>query len=51
MAKQLIILRHSKTEKINPAGDPARELTKPGRRWAMEAGREIQEAVGCLTCW
>ncbi|MEZ4531712.1 MAG: histidine phosphatase family protein [Thermomicrobiales bacterium] len=46
MAKQLIILRHSKTEKINPAGDPARELTKPGRRWAMEAGREIQEAVG-----
>jgi phosphohistidine phosphatase len=46
VAKQLIILRHSKTEKINPAGDPARELTKPGRRWAMEAGREIHEAAG-----
>ena len=46
MAKQLIILRHSKTEKINPAGDLARELTKPGRRWAMEAGREILEAAG-----
>jgi phosphohistidine phosphatase len=44
--KQLIILRHSKTEKINPAGDAARELTKPGRRWAMEAGREIHEAAG-----
>jgi phosphohistidine phosphatase len=46
LVKQLIILRHSKTEKINPAGDPARELTKPGRRWAMEAGREIHEAAG-----
>jgi phosphohistidine phosphatase len=44
--KTLIILRHSKTEKINPAGDPARELTKPGRRWATEAGREIFEAAG-----
>jgi phosphohistidine phosphatase len=44
--KQLIILRHSKTEKINPAGDLARELTKPGRRWATEAGREIFEAAG-----
>ncbi|MCA9860058.1 MAG: hypothetical protein KC438_10060 [Thermomicrobiales bacterium] len=44
--KQLIILRHSKTEKINPAGDAARELTKPGRRWATEAGREIFEATG-----
>jgi phosphohistidine phosphatase len=44
--KTLIILRHSKTEKINPAGDQARELTKPGRRWATEAGREIFEATG-----
>ncbi len=44
--KTLIILRHAKTEKINPAGDQARELTKPGRRWAMEAGREIVEAAG-----
>lgn len=44
--KTLIILRHSKTEKINPAGDAARELTKPGRRWATEAGREIFEATG-----
>ena len=44
--KQLIILRHSKTEKINPAGDQERELTKPGRRWATEAGREIHEAAG-----
>lgn len=44
--KTLIILRHSKTEKINPAGDQARELTKPGRRWATEAGREIFEAAG-----
>lgn len=44
--KQLIILRHSKTEKINPAGDEARELTKPGRRWATEAGREILQAAG-----
>ena len=44
--KTLIILRHSKTEKIYPAGDQARELTKPGRRWATEAGREIFEAAG-----
>ena len=44
--KTLIILRHSKTEKTNPAGDAARELTKPGRRWATEAGREILEAIG-----
>ncbi len=44
--KQLIILRHSKTEQINPAGDAARELTKPGRRWATEAGREILAAAG-----
>lgn len=44
--KHLIILRHSKTEKINPAGDSARELTKPGRRWATEAGREVFEAAG-----
>lgn len=44
--KTLIILRHSKTEKINPAGDQARELTKPGRRWATEAGREILDATG-----
>lgn len=44
--KTLVILRHSKTEKINPAGDQARELTKPGRRWATEAGREIFEAAG-----
>lgn len=44
--KTLIILRHSKTEKVNPAGDQARELTKPGRRWATEAGREIQKAAG-----
>ncbi len=44
--KTLIILRHSKTEKTNPAGDQARELTKPGRRWATEAGREIFEASG-----
>jgi phosphohistidine phosphatase len=43
--KTLIILRHSKTEKINPAGDQARELTKPGRRWATEAGREIFETA------
>lgn len=44
--KILIILRHAKAEKINPAGDQARELTKPGRRCAMEAGREIFEAAG-----
>jgi phosphohistidine phosphatase len=44
--KTLIILRHSKTEPENPAGDQARELTKPGRRWATEAGREIFEANG-----
>lgn len=44
--KTLIILRHSKTEAENPAGDQARELTKPGRRWATEAGREIFEATG-----
>lgn len=44
--KTLIILRHAKTEKINPAGDAARELTKPGRRWATEAGREILESAG-----
>lgn len=44
--KTLIILRHAKTEKIDPAGDLARELTKPGRRMATEAGREIFEAAG-----
>lgn len=44
--KTLIILRHSKTEQVNPAGDAARELTKPGRRWATEAGREILKATG-----
>jgi len=44
--KTLVILRHSKTEKVNPAGDRARELTKPGSRWATEAGREILAASG-----
>ncbi len=44
--KSLVILRHSKTEKVNPAGDRARELTKPGSRWATEAGREILRAMG-----
>lgn len=44
--KTLVMLRHSKTEKVNPAGDRARELTKPGSRWATEAGREILVASG-----
>lgn len=44
--KTLIILRHSKTEKINPAGDEARQLTKSGRRWATEAGQQIRAATG-----
>ena len=46
MSKRLIILRHSKTEKVNPAGDKARELTKPGHRYAIESGRDIRQAAG-----
>jgi phosphohistidine phosphatase len=44
--KRLIILRHAKTERDNPGGDHARNLTKRGERNATEMGKRIHEIAG-----
>lgn len=44
--KRLIILRHAKTERENPGGDHARNLTKRGERNAAEMGQRIFEVAG-----
>jgi phosphohistidine phosphatase len=44
--KRLIIFRHAKTERENPNGDKARELTGRGRRNATEMGLAIAERAG-----
>lgn len=40
--RRLILMRHSKTEANNPAGDKARHLTGRGRQEAQDAGVELR---------
>lgn len=44
--KQLIILRHAKTERDHPDGDRARQLTKRGKRDSRAAARALLDAAG-----
>src|SRR5690554_5633962 len=42
--KTVILLRHAKTERENPGGDHARELTERGRNDAEAAARSITDS-------
>jgi phosphohistidine phosphatase len=44
--KQLVVLRHAKTEREHPDGDRARRLTERGERDSVTAGQTVLDAVG-----
>ncbi len=46
--KQLVILRHAKTERNHPDGDRTRRLTARGERDARSAASAIRDAVGSV---